>query len=420
MKALAVACLCVVACGESDATATRDAGTEAGSDVDPTLDDAGEGDGDRDAATHDGATELDAGACGDPPDGPVPCLGDGCEVLLVASGDRHSCVVVREGFAYCWGANERGQLGDGTTCDRARPVRVRGAEGAIEIAAGRDRTCARLRDGTAACWGSTRLAPEALDVAGVSAIGVGADHVCVIAEDRVRCYGASDRGQLGVVSGSASESLLDVAVPGTPRRIAVGGQHTCVRMREDEPSVACWGDDRFGQRGGGSVHADPIAEIATPTLGAAPQSIASGRAHSCALSAGGVLHCWGDATTGAIGLPATGLAPEPRAVALGDATALALAAHGDLTCLLLSGGAVACLGDDTSGQLGGADAEPGEAVVVPGVVGAVQLAPGSTHVCALVGTGEVVCWGANDRGQLGRGTSSTTELPGAVTGLPEG
>ena len=54
----------------------------------------------------------------------------------------------------CWGANDAGQLGDGTTQGRARPAPVPGLADVVQIAAGAAHTCARLGDGTVRCWGS--------------------------------------------------------------------------------------------------------------------------------------------------------------------------------------------------------------------------------------------------------------------------
>ena len=47
-------------------------------------------------------------------------------VVAVAPGMRHICARKTDGTVWCWGKNDRGQLGDGTKVDRAFPVKVTG------------------------------------------------------------------------------------------------------------------------------------------------------------------------------------------------------------------------------------------------------------------------------------------------------
>ena len=66
----------------------------------------------------------------------------------------HTCALRGTGEVVCWGYNDAGQLGDGTTVDRAAPVAVKGISGAAQVAAGEEFTCARLATGGVKCWGS--------------------------------------------------------------------------------------------------------------------------------------------------------------------------------------------------------------------------------------------------------------------------
>lgn len=54
----------------------------------------------------------------------------------VAGGGSHSLLVNSDGSVSAWGANEYGQLGDGTTIDSVVPVRVSNLTGVTAIAAG--------------------------------------------------------------------------------------------------------------------------------------------------------------------------------------------------------------------------------------------------------------------------------------------
>ncbi|MEM4680730.1 MAG: DUF2341 domain-containing protein, partial [Nanopusillaceae archaeon] len=68
-------------------------------------------------------------------------------------GGYHTCALLSDGTAKCWGRNSNGQLGDGTNNVRYTPVNVSNLTNAVAIAAGGSHTCALLSDGTAKCWG---------------------------------------------------------------------------------------------------------------------------------------------------------------------------------------------------------------------------------------------------------------------------
>jgi alpha-tubulin suppressor-like RCC1 family protein len=74
-------------------------------------------------------------------------------VVDLAVGAKHACAVVAGGTVKCWGANDQGQLGLGTTVDSAVPASVPGHANVRRIVAGNAHTCAMLADGTARCWG---------------------------------------------------------------------------------------------------------------------------------------------------------------------------------------------------------------------------------------------------------------------------
>jgi alpha-tubulin suppressor-like RCC1 family protein len=135
--------------------------------------------------------------------------------------------VLGDGSARCWGRNEHGELGDGSTYSSHVPVPVSDITGAIRIAASRYHTCATLVDGSARCWGSNdygqlgngsllaSLIPVPVsDLTGAVAIAVGFRHTCaVLGDGAVRCWGSNDAGQLGIGN---SWSTVPVPVTGSP------------------------------------------------------------------------------------------------------------------------------------------------------------------------------------------------------------
>lgn len=139
---------------------------------------------------------------------------------LVAGGD-HTCARIEDGTVRCWGKNDAGQLGDGSTRDAATPIAVPELNGVRQIAAGRRHTCVLLHVGTVACWGANdhhqlaigttegSLRPRVVVgvVQGKEIVAAG-DGTCVRLEGGyVRCWGANDRGQLG------DDSFVEHSVP---------------------------------------------------------------------------------------------------------------------------------------------------------------------------------------------------------------
>lgn len=169
-----------------------------------------------------------------------------------------TCGVASAGDVYCWGANERGQLGDGTFVDRTTPVKVTGLGAkALEVTCGRSHACARTEGGLVACWGNAEL------------------------------------GQLGQGAGPARSEARVITSLADVVEVRAGNDHSCARLGSHE--VQCWGSDDAGQLSGavlGTNDRGPRMSLHAP-FGA--ESIAAGGKHSCAI-AGGQVRCWGSNT----------------------------------------------------------------------------------------------------------------------------
>jgi beta-lactam-binding protein with PASTA domain len=161
----------------------------------------------------------------------------------VVAGQDHSCALLFNGTVECWGDNQVGQLGNGTTTNAATPVPVTGVTGAIAIAAGGWNTCALLSNGSVQCWGSNykgelgignqagpatcELLPCSMTPIPVSGIGnataiaVGYEHVCAILSDgTIQCWGSNYAGELGTGADTPQTSPTPVTVNGVTAALA--------------------------------------------------------------------------------------------------------------------------------------------------------------------------------------------------------
>jgi len=247
-------------------------------------------------------------------------------------GAFYSCALLQDGSVRCWGPNEWGQLGDGTTTNSSTPVTAVGITGAAAVTAGGFHTCARFPDGTVQCWGrnetgqlgnpvpnrsSTPVLVTGLTAAAVTAGGF---HTCALPGDgTVRCWGQNDLGQLGngtndpVPNRPSTFNPTPVTVSGITTAVAVsaGGWHTCALLQDG--TVRCWGDNTWGQIGNGqavppSSSFDPITPTPTPvtvTCITTAVAIEAGVFHTCATLQDGTLRCWGRGDNGRLGNAST-------------------------------------------------------------------------------------------------------------------
>jgi len=366
-------------------------------------------------------------------------------IAAIAAGSAHSCALTTGGGVKCWGGNGNGQLGDGTTIDRSTPVNVVGLAGGVAaIAAGGSDTCALTAGGGVKCWGynqfgqlgdgTTINSSTPVDVvglaSGVAAIAAGGYHTCALtAGGGVKCWGENKSGELG--DGTTINSSTPVDVVGLASgvaAIAAGGSHTCALTagggvgtpsRQQFGGVKCWGYDLYGQLGDGTIAWSCPTPVDVVGLASGVATIAAGGDHTCALTTGGRLKCWGSNRNGGLG-DGTAIDSGTPVDVVGFSTGVAIIAAGYWhTCALTAGRGVKCWGLNEYGQLGdGTTTQRCTPVDGVGLAnGVAAIAAGRDHTCALTAGGGVKCWGSDLYGQLGLGTIYYRTTPVDVIAL---
>jgi alpha-tubulin suppressor-like RCC1 family protein len=246
---------------------------------------------------------------------PVDVIGLSSGVAAIAAGNDHTCALTPSGGVKCWGDNGSGELGDGTTTLSKIPVDVTGlSSGIIAIAAGSNYTCALTSSGEVKCWGqndygqlgdgTTTNSSIPVDVIGLKngivAITAGGSHSCALTSSgEVKCWGWNSNGQLG--NQSDTDSSVPVNIIGFSSGVislSAGDMHTCALTSDG--GVKCWGYNHFGQLGDGTTTASNVP-VDVNGLSGQVLAISLGSSYTCALIAGGGVKCWGENEFGKLG-----------------------------------------------------------------------------------------------------------------------
>ena len=274
--------------------------------------------------------------------------------------------------------------------------------GVLQLACGDFHTCALMSDHTVKCWGrnrggelgdgTTEDKKQPVAVAGLSdveEIALGANNTCARLKDRsVKCWGTGRLFSASAITTKTSPTSIAGITDAVELR--AGGYMTCARLGSG--AVTCWGLEK--KPGGEPQNAAAIATAAT---------------HACATLKDGTIKCWGDG----VWADGKGTFAKP------GVSGAELIGTGDTFACAVTGGTVACWGRNDSGELGtAADFDDhGKPVPVPGVRGVKKISAAEAHTCVVLGDGSVTCWGDNAESEMGRGTQTTSEAPGLVTGL---
>ena len=369
----------------------------------------------------------------------------------VSAAGRSSCGIDNGGVLYCWGFNGDGQagiglgpIGSGPIYTYPQAVAPSTAQTFASINGGMYHNCAVTFSHVGYCWGDNNngqlgigsssrfeLRPTALSL-GIpfASISAGRAHSCGVSiGGRAWCWGSNERGQLGgsVTIDTVANTVLFVSTPTATqvgsttdakffgvfdiRAIATGGVHTCAV--QPNRAVRCWGLGREGQLGNGTNSVDEYVPQLIAT-GIPMDSIVAGFKHSCSLSTTGTAYCWGENADGQLGIGSTTSANTPNAVGGGSTFAQISAGYAH-TCGIAVGGQAFCWGRNDRGQLGDGTASSSTLpVAVAGGLTFKAISAGELSTCGITTSNVAYCWGDNEYGALGDGTQVHRAQPTKV------
>jgi alpha-tubulin suppressor-like RCC1 family protein len=374
----------------------------------------------------------------------------------VASGNGTSCALFPDQHMWCWGRNDVGQLADGTTTDRLRPIQ----EGFANRIAVADRNVCRLYLNSLPfykCAGANEFGQigdgTTIDRHSFTASVLGIAPFSFTAGDspcaavylptdggtlvpQAYCWGSNQAGSVGDGTTTDRSSPVLVGLPGAQAVVTSGGGgHACAYVGPGSGgpfTLWCWGnnvDDSLGLGSGAGPMSPVPVEITLPNGGprGGEGQLALGVHHNCMIATDGTLWCWGLNDHGQLGDGTTIPRSTPvQVMGVTNAIGVWVSPSGGFTCAASQGSGVGgdayCWGRNDRGQLGdGTTTDRLVPAFVPGLDGHVtSVVPGQDHACAFSNTGIgenqfVRCWGANDHGQVGDGTTTERHSPVLLT-----
>lgn len=366
---------------------------------------------------------------------PTPIVGGYSDWVSMDAGATHACAIRENGEMYCWGSNNRGQVGDGTTNNQSAPTLVSGAGPWLSVSSGSEFSCAIRDDHTLWCWGlnSSRQLGNGLTTnssvpvqeksmaADWAQVTAGNAFACAVKMDGTRsCWGTNSLGQGG---DGTTASIVEPKLIGMENDWASldAGDFAVCGLRTTG-ALSCFGDGSMGQTG---TLGDESPKLSVVIAGSDTDwlKVSMGLRFGCGLRAGGTLYCWGSASRGATGFGYTSDRNDPSPVGAEKDWAF-LDVQMDNGCAIRKNGDLYCWGRNAYGNLGDGTSITRALPVQIGagkIWKAVRL--GRTHICGIAdegaGTDMPFCWGWDANGELGNGTGTSNQnTPVMVNATP--
>ena len=335
------------------------------------------------------------------------------EFATVSLGTDHSAAITRDGKLYTWGANNYGQLGDGTTTQRNIPTYI--MDNVASINMGDYHSAAITKDGKLYTWGRNdegqvgdgtrynRYSPKHV-MSNVLSVELGFEHSAAITKDgNLYVWGYNINGQLG--DGTTARSTKPKLLMSNVASVNLGLYHSAAIKKDGKLYV--WGLNSSGQLGDGTTTKRTTPKFIMSNVA----SISMGDYHSAAVTKDGQLYTWGDNYLGQLGDGTTTQRNSPThimssiaSVSLGGYFASAVKKNGDLYLW----------GSNTAGKIGNGSTQTQYIpVLIYENVASVSL--GNSHSAVVTKDHKLYTWGYNKYGQLGIGSTTNKDMPERVT-----
>jgi len=244
-------------------------------------------------------------------------------VIQVSAGASQSLALRSDGTVWAWGRNDVGQVGNGTISSaQDTPVQVAGLTGVTKVSAGFRFNLALRSDGTVRAWGANQLGQlgngttvnssvpvKVTGLSKVTAISAGADSSLATrpgaTTTSVFAWGGNSSGQLG--DGTLTNRTTPKLVSGinTPFIAGIAAGVDYATVLGTDGSVWGWGNDRSGQLGDASASLPVTRPVNTIAAGSGITQLAADFTTMFALKSNGTVLAWGDNSEGQLGIGAT-------------------------------------------------------------------------------------------------------------------
>lgn len=384
------------------------------------------------------AAAFVASACSDgtsPNDADDPNQPKKITLLQIVAGGNHTCGITIEGAAYCWGRNASGELGtdDADTASVPSPQPVAGGLTFAQLALGIIHTCGLTSAGDVYCWGANddgqlgdgtetdRRSPVRVGAGFVNISAFGRTTCGVTGAGEAFCWGNNSWGKLGngfepPQPRLSSATPMRVDSPINFSAVDVGGYHVCATT--SDLSLYCWGWSIMAGTDQVPVNSATLAVKAEiERVG----SFSAGAWQSCAVTTDSKVSCWGNNTDGNLGIGHfDGSSQTPVAIQHDGRFSAVSSGGSDFdvhTCAIATSGEVFCWGRNSKGQLGngefwgGVESTP---ILINGLRFS-SISAGKGHTCGLATDQIAYCWGDNRNGEIGDSTTVNKNLPTRVS-----
>lgn len=340
---------------------------------------------------------------------------------MIASGASadHMLGIQNDGTLWAWGANNSGQLGDGTIIDKNIPVQVGSAANWARVSAGSFHSLGIKSDGTLWAWGSNdsgqlgdgtnddRIEPVQVGIAtNWVAVKAGAFHSLGIKTDgSLWAWGVNSNGELGNGDNANKNVPVQIGTASNWVSISAGFSHS-VAIRTDG-SLWAWGDNQYGQLGSGNN-----ADKNTPVQIAAGSNwvkIDAGGYHTMGIKSGGILWTWGRNDEGQLGDGSNAAKNIPVQISsVTDWVAISAGMYHSMGIRRFVNGTLGLWGGNVFGQLGnGTITDKNFPASIANDVRWVGITAGKYHSLSIASDGQAWAWGNNALGQLGNSSNSS-------------